>query len=82
MEMWNCDEVDKIFSAVWGFGISGIKRLVSARLSEIYLHPKPYTLHPTPYTLYPLRQLLLSEFLFVAITQKYRSEVKPSMQPV
>jgi hypothetical protein len=39
MGMWNCDEVDKIGSAVWGFGIDGDKLLVSARLSEIFLHP-------------------------------------------
>lgn len=41
MEMWNCDEVDKTVSTMWGFGISGIKRLVSARLSEICLNPIP-----------------------------------------
>lgn len=43
MELRNCDEVDKTGSAVWGFGISGIKPLVSARLSEVYPHPIPVT---------------------------------------
>jgi hypothetical protein len=43
MEMWNCDKVDKTGSAVWGFGIDGTKPLVSARLSEIFLHPIPVT---------------------------------------
>jgi len=43
MEMRNCDEVDKISSAVWDFGIDGTKPLVSARLSEIFLHPIPVT---------------------------------------
>lgn len=69
MEMWNCDEVDKTVSAMCGVGISVIKRLVPARLSEICPHPMPVT------------SILLSEFLFVVITQKI-IEVKPSMQPV
>jgi hypothetical protein len=41
--MWNCDEMDKTGSAVWGFGISGIQPLVPATLSEICLHSVPVT---------------------------------------